>query len=299
MAELKIKNLRKNTYFIPSPTNIGIYVQDKNTVLIDSGNDKEAGRYILRTLRKKDWNLKLIINTHSNADHAGGNAYLQRKTGCSIASPGIEKAFIEYPELEPAFLYGGYPLKKHKNKFLMARPSKVTDIIKNTGKILDTNLFAESLKGHFFDMIGIKTPDNVFFIGDSIFPKRIIKKYHLFYIFDVLSYLKTLDILEKDTSEIFVPSHGKPTDDLKSIVELNKQKIDEICDQIEKITDEPKTAEEILTEILRNYRISLNENQYILCFNTIKSYLSYLSGKKRIKYYFKDHQMLWKKASQT
>ncbi len=45
------------------------------------------------------------MNTHSNADHIGGNRYLQGQTGCKVYSGGIEAAFTKYPVLEPSFIY--------------------------------------------------------------------------------------------------------------------------------------------------------------------------------------------------
>ncbi len=68
-----------------------------------------------------------ILNTHSNADHIGGNKYLQGQTGCKIYSSGMEADFRKYPVLEPSFLYGGYPCKDLRHKFLMAQESSVTD----------------------------------------------------------------------------------------------------------------------------------------------------------------------------
>ena len=140
MAQLTVRHLRGNSYCIPAPANIGLYVHDGAAVLIDSGNDKEAGRQIAKLLNDRGWELRLIVNTHSNADHIGGNAFLQGKTGCRIAATAVESAFIENPFLEPAFLFGGFPFGDLKTKFLMARPSRVTDVIPSSGKLLDTDL---------------------------------------------------------------------------------------------------------------------------------------------------------------
>ena len=90
MALLNLQKIAANTYLIPSPTNIGVYIQNEQAILIDSGNDKEAGRQILKLLKEKNWKVKLIINTHSNADHIGGNAFIQTNTNCRIAATRIE-----------------------------------------------------------------------------------------------------------------------------------------------------------------------------------------------------------------
>ena len=61
-------------------------------------------------------------NTHSNADHDGGNTLLQNRLGCAVYATPMEKAVVEHPILEPSFLYGGYPFKKLRKKFLMDKP---------------------------------------------------------------------------------------------------------------------------------------------------------------------------------
>ena len=115
-------------YYINCPAKIGIYVANKDTVyLIDSGNDKDAGRKARQILDKNGWHLTAILNTHSNADHIGGNHYLQGQTECKVYSAGIEAAFTKHPVLEPSFLYGGYPCKDLRHKFLLAQESNVTD----------------------------------------------------------------------------------------------------------------------------------------------------------------------------
>ena len=176
---MELIQVGEKTYYIKNPTNIGIYKISENEIyLIDSGNDKDAGRKILKIIEENNWKIQGIINTHSNADHIGGNKIIQDRTNCKIFAKDIEKTFVEFPILESSFLYGGYPFKNLRNKFLLAKPSNVIQIQDN----LPEGLEHFSLKGHFFDMIGIKTSDNIYFLADSLFSDETITKYHLFFI---------------------------------------------------------------------------------------------------------------------
>ena len=101
----ELMHLSGNTYCIQSPTNIGLVkLNDKDVCLIDSGNDKDSGRKIRQILEANNWNLTAIYNTHANADHIGGNKYLQGQTKCKIYAPGIDYAFTNFPILESSFL---------------------------------------------------------------------------------------------------------------------------------------------------------------------------------------------------
>ena len=163
---MELVKVGEKTYYIKNATNIGIYkIDDDNVYLIDTGNDKDAGKKILKIIDEQGWNVKGIINTHSNADHIGGNKVIQDRTNCTILANNIEKSFTEFPILESSFLYGGYPFKDIRNKFLLAKESVITSIENN----LPEGLEYFTLKGHFFDMIGIKTSDNVYFLADSLF----------------------------------------------------------------------------------------------------------------------------------
>ncbi|MDC7239158.1 MAG: MBL fold metallo-hydrolase, partial [Spirochaetales bacterium] len=73
-----MKQLGESTWIQEGPTNIGFIVTGNSTVLVDSGNDKESGRKLNKLLKEREWILKAVLNTHSNADHIGGNDYLQR-----------------------------------------------------------------------------------------------------------------------------------------------------------------------------------------------------------------------------
>ncbi len=290
---MELVKVGKKTYYIKNPTNIGIYkIDEKNVYLIDSGNDKDAGKKILKIINEKGWTVKGIISTHSNADHIGGNKVIQDRTNCEILAYKIEKSFTKNPILEPSFLYGGYPFKDIRNKFLLAKESKVTSIENN----LPEGLEYIKLKGHFFDMIGIKTSDNVYFLADSLFSKETIRKYHFFFIYDVKEYFNTLEYLKTLKGDLYIPSHVEATENIDELIQINKEKINENLDKIYSICKEEKTFEEILKTIFDEYNLLMNANQYVLVGSTIKSYLSYLCDEKRISYEFKNNKMFWKQV---
>ena len=288
---MELIKVGEKTYYIKNPTNIGVYkISDNEVYLIDTGNDKDAGKKIIKIIEEQGWIIKGIINTHSNADHVGGNKVIQDRTGAIILANKIEKCITENPILEPSFLYGGYPFKALRNKFLMAKESKALEIDNN----LPQGLEYFSLKGHFFDMIGIKTSDDVYFIGDALFSEDTINKYHLFFIYDVEEYLNTLEYLRGLKGKLFVPSHGEALKNISLLTNLNKKKIEEIINFIYEGC-ENKTFEEILQSVFNHYNLVMDVNQYVLIGSTVKSYLSYLCDKGKINYEFNDNKMIWKK----
>ena len=292
---MELIKVGEKTYYIKSPTNIGVYKVSENEVfLIDAGNDKDAGKKILKLIEAEGWQVRGIITTHSNADHIGGNHLIQERTGCPIYAFGIEKCFTEYPLLEPSFLYGGYPFAALKNKFLLAKESKVTALDESN---LPAGLSPIPLKGHFFDMIGIKTDDGVCFLADALFSEETILKYHLFVIYDVKGYLETLDRLSALEGALFIPSHCEATKSIDALVLQNRSKIFEICDKIIALCREEATFEDILAGVFDAYGLSMNLNQYVLCGSTVRSYLSFLEGEGRLSYFFRDNKMYWRQAS--
>ncbi len=296
MGSLELKLVKGNTYYIPSPANMGVYVDGNSAVLIDSGNDKEAGRQIFRLMDGSGLKISLLINTHSNADHSGGNAFIQQKTGCRIAASAIEAAFIENPYLEPAFLFGAFPHRGIMNKFLMAQPSKVTDIIEPGQDVPGTNLKSFALPGHFFGMIGIRTPDNVAFLADTLFSEHIVNKYSIFYLFDIEKHLGTLDMLENLEADYFIPSHAQLTDNIKGLVGINRAKIMEICSKITDLCSGETETDDILAGLCSAYGIELNDNQYVLVQSSMKAYLVYLLQKGVLFKEYRGGRLFWKKG---
>lgn len=280
-----------NSYYIQSPAKIGLVkLGDKEVCLIDSGNDKDAGRKVRQLLDKNGWRLKAIYNTHSNADHIGGNKYLQAQTGCRIFAPGIERDFTRHPVLEPAFLYGGYPCKDLRHKFLMAQESGAEEL---TPEVLPEGFERIPLPGHFFDMVGFRTPDDVVYLADCLSSRETLDKYGIGFIYDVGAYLETLEKVKTLRAKAFVPAHAEACGDIAPLAQYNMDRVMEISHRIAEICREPLCFEVILQKLFGEYDLAMNFQQYALIGSTVRSYLSWMKDSGRLNVRFEEHMMLW------
>ena len=282
----------ENSYYIQSPAKIGLVKLNENEVcLIDTGNDKDAGKKIKKVLDANGWTLKAIYNTHSNADHIGGNQYLQKQTGCEIYAPGIECDFTNHPILEPAYLYGGCPPKDLRHKFLLAQESKAEYLNKD---VLPEGIEIIELPGHFFDMVGFRTSDDVVYLADCLSSKETLDKYQISVLYDVESYLKTLEMVKNMKAKMFVPSHAEPTEDIRELVQYNIDKVYEIAEKIVDICKEPQSFEVILQKLFAEYNLKMTFEQHVLVGSTVRSYLAWLKDQGRLDIVFDNNMLLWK-----
>lgn len=282
------------SYYVNCPAKIGIYVtQEKDAYLIDSGNDKDAGRKVRQILEREGWKLKAILNTHSNADHIGGNRYLQTQTGCQVYAPGIDCAFTRHPVLEPAFLYGGYPCGALRHKFLMAQESDAAYL---EDAVLPEGMQKISLPGHFFDMVGFRTKDDVVYLADCLMSEDSLEKYGIGFIYDVAAYVDTLKKVKEMEAVMFVPAHAPATERIAPLVERNIAKVQEIAETIVTLLEEPMMFEPLLKLLFDRYGLTMNFEQYVLVGSTVRSYLSYLADAGRIRADFDDNRLLWERV---
>ena len=285
----------KNVAYIPGAVNVGIIRNGNEVLLIDTGLDKDNGRKTLRLLENHNLTLKGIINTHSHADHFGGNAYLVRNTEAEVYAPNIESGIIQNPLLEPIYLFhGATPIRNLRNKFVLADPSPVNHIIK-PGKqsILGLEIEIISLPGHSFNQIGVKF-DDILFCADTVFSERVIEKYRIPVVQDVGKQLVTLEKIQEINCTLFVPSHTKPVNDIAILANKNLDTTNRIIADIKNLLNKPKTTEQIQYELSKKYGLNLNVvQQYYLIQMTMMAYLGFIYDSMTAEIKMKDNQLFW------
>ena len=290
----ELNHITGGSYYIQSPSKMGLVkLNDTDVCLIDSGNDKDAGRKVRQLLDANGWHLTDIYNTHSNADHIGGNRYLQGQTKCKIYAQGIECDITRHPVLEPAFLYGGFPPKELRHKFLMAQESDAQEL---TPDVLPEGFELLQLPGHFFHMVGFRSPDDVVYLADCLSSRETLDKYQIGFIYDVAAYLDTLEKVKTMQAAAFVPAHAQVVEDIAPLAQYNIDKVHEIADHMVELCAEPVIFEELLKKLFDDYGLTLTFEQYVLVGSTVKSYLAWLKDTGRLTAFFEDNRLLWRRA---
>ncbi len=283
-----------SSYYVQSPAKIGLVrLNDTDVCLIDSGSDKDAGRKARQLMEKNGWHLTAIYNTHSHADHIGGNRYLQSQTGCRLYAPGAECAVTRHTVLEPSMLYGGCPPKELRHKFLMAQESDAAYL---TADVLPEGFRLLPLPGHCMDMVGFRTPDDVVYLADCVSSRETLEKYRIGYIYDVGAYLATLETVKTMTAKAFVPAHAEVTENITPLAQYNMDTVQEVGDAITALCAAPQTFEELLKALFDRYGMVMTFEQYALVGATVRSYLTWLKETGRVTAEFADNRMLWRRV---
>lgn len=285
--------LTERTGYIDCPAKMGVFFVDPHkAVLIDAGSDKDAGKKALKALDVKGAALLAVINTHLHADHIGGNKLLAARTGAPLYGPSAAAAVAAHPILEPAVLYGGYPPRQLRNKFLMAEASDVRPLEEADLEALG-GLQILALPGHSMDMIGVRTPDNVVFLADCVFSEETTRKYHVNFQYDVAKALQTLDLVETLEADWFVPSHAAPCRDIRPLAQANRAKIREIADLLLAFCQEGACFEDVLAKVFAHYGLEMTIAQHALVGSTVRSYLSYLADAGKISLEIRNYRLVF------
>lgn len=294
---MKLEHIAGNTCYINFPSIIGVYVfPDESCLLIDTGASPAFAQKAKKVLDEEKLKVRAIINTHAHADHSGGNRFFQDEYACEIYATSFEAAFIENALLGPFCLYTASPVDMLRNKFLMPEPSKVTHKITPGNLTINEAVFKVlDLAGHAMEHVGIVTPDEVLFSGDSIISEHNLERFPFLYMADTEKHMHTLQYLGGNIYPYTVFSHGGLMQEVGEIIHKNEEILKHILGLIIDFIKIPRTREEITAHVIKEMRLPDNRNQYILISGTVSAYLSYLCNNKKAKIFTEDNNLKWEK----
>ncbi|MCM1544670.1 MAG: MBL fold metallo-hydrolase, partial [Ruminococcus sp.] len=167
----------ENTYYLACFANIGVYyLGNSEVMLIDSGDHKKSVGDLDKALTERGWKVKMIVNTHAHSDHIYGNEFFVQKYGCEVYASEVERHLVAQTKVDEKFFYNAVPIPRSKNPLYSFLQTEVKLLTKD---VLPAGFEIISLPGHTYNMIGIKTADDVWFLGDAILAKETFDGYKI------------------------------------------------------------------------------------------------------------------------
>ena len=288
----ELVRVTENVLFMDCPTRVGVLrLPDGEAAAIDGGSDDTAAKKLLRGLEAEGLALTRVYITHAHADHVGGNALLQARTGCRIFANGAERSIAAHTILEPLDVYGANPPEELKGKFYMAKPSRVEEL---SPEDLPAGVEMIPLPGHSVDMVGFRAED-VVFLADALAARETIRKYGIPFLWDVAAYLDTLRRIGEMEAQLFIPAHAEPTRDIRELARFNIDVTNETADRIESFCGEGTTFDMLLRKVFRAYGLQMSLGQHTLVGSTVRGYLTYLENSGRVRHECTDEMLFWRK----
>lgn len=289
----ELRQVGEHTWYVYCRNIFGFYqLNETDVCMIDTGRDPEDVEFAEKIMAEKGWNLKFILNTHTHVDHIGGNEALMANWKCPAYTTHIDRVFAEYEILEPSYMFGGKPSAAVRNAFL--HPGDIG--FQNIEEFqLPEGFEYIRMPGHTFGMISIKTPDDVWFVGDSLLNRKALEKYPFGYLTDVGDYLNNLETMKTLDGTYFIPSHGDSMgEDIAPLAEANIANIERHISFIAQCCEEGKNLDLVVRDLFEEYTIKCNEIQYTLVASTARCYLTYMQDAGMLECYGEDGFIKWK-----
>ncbi len=288
----EVKQLEKNTFYYEAYTNVGIYrLNDAEAVLIDACDHPRMVRGLDRELEKTGLRVKTVIDTHCHVDHICGNRYFQDKYGCKLLSTRLEQPFIYKTDTEPDFYNVGLTVNKQNNPFYGIESSE-TEVI--TAENIPVGFEIIPLPGHSFEMIGVRTPDDVVFLADSVLSVRTWENYKLPFFHSVNEAIETLGKIGELEGRLFVPSHNPPVENIKELADYNIEKLKEKKALVYGLC-EGRGFDELFALVMKAQALELKTPQYCMYAVMVRNLLQSLIEDGMIHSVFEDGIMKYSK----
>lgn len=286
---MKLTKINGNTYFLPAPTNIGVYIfKDKYTLLIDSGNNNQQARKTSELLHGSGLNIKYIVNTHSHTDHCGGNNFFkEHHPGSVFLSSKETELFITQDFLFPQYLHGGNPPRELSKRFAKSPDLTMELLSYGPNKINNEKFTVIPLPGHAYGQLGIGTKDRVCFLADSLFSPEIIAKYSFPFLYDIEQQFNTYEMITTLDYDHYVLSHCNQVyhaDEMSPLINTNRTNLQSHIDLIYDLLTQPKSKEDLVEEITVLLELEPDYKEYHFLLATVAAIITYLCDLNNLNY---------------
>ena len=278
-----------HTVVLTGRSAIGAYeTGDGGVIIIDTGSG-EDGLPLKEYLEDCRLHPLMILNTHSHADHMYGNIGLTRKYGISAYSSAGEARAAAEPQRQYDRICGATPSPHMLEQLLPLFPVRLQDI---SQLVLPEGFRICSVPGHSVDDIAIRTPDGVWFLGDSLLSMHALALCTLSYVTNFRKYRNSLRVIQGLEGELFVPGHGHPEENGHMLAERNLAHLESLTEFLTEYCTAPRSIEELIAFIMQreeNDQLS----RYLSLRTSLMTMLCFMEEQGVLRFFVDRGRLLW------
>jgi glyoxylase-like metal-dependent hydrolase (beta-lactamase superfamily II) len=207
----------------------------------------------------------------------------------------VEAVLIQHTEFEPFFLFGAAPFKAIDSKWFHAAPTPVAHILEGKVSLCGLELEVLPAAGHSMNQVAIATTE-VAYLADALMAPEILERYPIQYCYDVLAHRETLERLANLRKDWYVGAHFPPTQDLRSLVEVNRATLARTAAAVLDALRPAASTEEIVQGVADSLGVPpMDPAAYLLNAAAIKAHLSAHVREGRVAFEIEDQRPIWRR----
>ncbi|AFZ66398.1 MBL fold metallo-hydrolase [Deinococcus peraridilitoris] len=300
MARGELAELAPGVLYFPGPINQLVLEDGRGgALIIDSGLDDDRAKKLLRALTARGLQPVALLNTHSHADHYGGNALLRaRVPGLEVFAPPLEEAIIRHPLLEGLYLFGARPPASLQGKFLMGQASEVHGVLQ-PGRATVGGVALELIEvgGHACTMFAVRCGD-VLFASDALFGPDTLEKHPLTFCVDSTRQKQSARTLQEQQGiRVVLPGHGEPTTDLNALVSANLTSFERTTEAVWQALAPEGSIDDLLARVCDALKVTMTiPAAVVLNRSVVSAHLVELLEGGRAQQTVEGNRWMWRRA---
>ncbi|ALL00453.1 Zn-dependent hydrolase [Pyrodictium delaneyi] len=227
-----------------------------------------------------------VLLTHGHVDHFRYAGPLREK-GATIYAPRYCVPLVEEPKINYMATMGwtaGFD-ERYITPYFVGNGVRV-DVLVEPGNIEvgGTLVKAIAAPGHTpgHTVYLVEASGTIFLVaGDAIYGEEYLEGNPILYHTDTISWLETLNRLEKFDYDVLVPGHGFPVEakEARRVIRRNREKIHEMLSLVESVLqEEPLSADEVIELLLVATGLARSRRAYSIYMPSVRALLNALTS---------------------
>lgn len=247
-----LEHVKGNTWCIVlGYARIPLYKLDEHrAIMIDSGLS-QSWEPLLELLEREQLEIVAVLTSHGHPDHVGNHKNLRERFGTEIYMSRFSAAIYDNPMNQSAISIGVSGYRKFKKTLGNTFDADVIfDWDIKSIEVEGVTFRIEQLPGHAAEHIGIVTPDNVAYLGDTVLDENMVKNIRLPFCTCLEPNLESLEHIMQMQYDKYIIAHNGVYDDILELAKLNRDNMLQKADLIESLCDEYITLDGMVKKLL-------------------------------------------------